>query len=152
MTQFEKCLQEQSFRKRKTVPKSAFLRSNERRGSLKNRKFIEERPKIVNEKCRVGDWETYTIIGKNHKQAIVTLTERKSRLSLMHKVERKQASQVSSVIVKMLYRIQKYVHTITSDNGKEFAYHEEIAKNLDAGFYFAHPYSSYERGVNENTN
>ena len=70
----------------------------------------------------------------------------------MHKVEREQASQVSSVIVKMLYRIQKYVHTITSDYGKEFAYHEEIAKNLDADFYFAHPYSSHERGLNENTN
>lgn len=126
--------------------------SKERRGCLKNRIFIDDRPRIVDEKIRVGDWEVDTIIGKNHKQAIVTLTERKTRISLIQKVERKQASQVAFAIENMLVNIKDYVHTITSDNGKEFANHEAIAKNLDTDFYFAHPYSSHERGLNENTN
>jgi len=126
--------------------------AKERRGCLKNRTFIDERPEIVDQKIRVGDWEADTIIGKNHKHAIVTLTERKTRLSLFQKVNRKQAFQVASAIEKMLGDIQNFVHTITSDNGKEFANHEEIARNLDTDFYFAHPYSSHERGLNENTN
>lgn len=126
--------------------------SKERRGCLKNRKFIDDRPQIVDEKTRVGDWEVDTIIGKNHKHAIVTLTERKTRVSLIQKVDRKQANQVASSIENMLKNIRDLVHTITSDNGKEFANHEDISKNLDTDFYFAHPYSSHERGLNENTN
>ena len=100
--------------------------SKERRGCLKNRKFIDDRPEIVDQKIRVGDWEADTIIGKNHKHAIITLTERKTRLLLLiQKVDRKQASQVASAIENMLSNIKNFVHTITSDNGKEFANHEE---------------------------
>lgn len=68
------------------------------------------------------------------------MTERKTRLSLIQKVDRKQASQVASAIEKMLSDIQNFVHTIISDTGKEFANHEEIARNLETDFYFAHPY------------
>ena len=126
--------------------------SYSRRGQLKYRVSIDQRPAIVETRSRLGDWELDTIIGKGHKQAIVSLTERKSRLTLIHKVERKTADNVTRAILRMLKPIADHVHTLTSDNGKEFAGHEMIAKKLAAQFFFAHPYSSWERGLNENTN
>ncbi|MBL6932002.1 MAG: IS30 family transposase, partial [Rhodospirillales bacterium] len=123
-----------------------------RRGQLINRVSIDERPAIVDTRCRLGDWELDTIIGKAHKQAIVSLTERKSRLTLIHKIERKTADNVANAIIHLLSPIARRVYTMTSDNGKEFARHEAIAKALKAKFYFAHPYASWERGLNENTN
>lgn len=124
----------------------------DRRGQLPNRVSIDERPAIVERRTRLGDWELDTIIGKGHQQAIVSLTERKSRLSLIAKVPTKEADGVKNAVLKLLAPLSKLVHTITSDNGKEFAYHETIAEALNADFYFAHPYSSWERGLNENTN
>ena len=126
--------------------------SHERRGILKNRRSIEERPAIVETKERIGDWEADTIIGKAHKGAIVSLTERKTKICLIYKVERKTADLVSKAMSKLLLPLKDIVYTITSDNGKEFALHEETAKTLETDFYFAHPYASYERGLNENTN
>ena len=64
----------------------------------------------------------------------------------------KQAEPLAKVVVRLLYAYKNHVHTITSDNGSEFAAHETIAKKLNAGFYFAHPYSSWKRGLNEYTN
>ena len=126
--------------------------SHERRGILKNRRSIEERPAIVETKERIGDWEANTIIGKAHKGAIVSLTERKTKICLIYKVERKTADLVSKAMSKLLLPLKDIVYTITSDNGKEFALHEETAETLETDFYFAHPYASYERGLNENTN
>ena len=126
--------------------------SNDRRGEIKNKVSIDERPAVVEAKERIGDWEADTIIGKQHKQALVSLIERKSRFSLIYKVERKTSDQVTEAISQLLLPIKQYVHTVTSDNGKEFAGHEILAKKLDTDFYFAHPYSSFERGLNENTN
>ncbi len=126
--------------------------SYSRRGQLVNRVSIDERPTVVDDRSRLGDWELDTIIGKGHKQAIVSIIERKSRLTLIHKVERKTASNVTRAILKLLKPIAGHVHTLTSDNGKEFAGHETIAKDLSARFFFAHPYASWERGLNENTN
>ena len=126
--------------------------SNERRGIIKNRRSIEERPAIVDTKERIGDWEADTVIGKAHKGALVSLTERRSKLSLIYKVERKTADLVKEAMSKLLLPLKEIVHTITSDNGKEFAMHEKTAKILETDFYFAHPYASYERGLNENTN
>lgn len=124
----------------------------DRRGILPNRQSIEQRPAIVDERSRIGDWEADTIIGKNHKQAIVSLVERKSGFLLMCKVERKTALAVSDAMTGLLKPHRRRVHTITSDNGREFAGHETISKQLKADFYFAHPYASWERGTNENTN
>lgn len=124
----------------------------DRRGTIPNRISIEERPAIVETRQRLGDWEADTLIGKNHRQAIVSLTERKSGLALIHKVERKTAQAVGEAITRLLKPHQRKVFTLTSDNGKEFARHEAIAAALRADFYFAHPYSSWERGTNENTN
>ena len=126
--------------------------SNERRGIIKNRRTIEERPAIVETKERIGDWEADTVIGKAHKGALVSLTERRSKLSLIYKVERKTSDLVKEAMGKLLLPLKEIVHTITSDNGKEFAMHEETANILKTDFYFAHPYASYERGLNENTN
>ena len=125
---------------------------NRRRGQLINRISIDERPAVVETRRRIGDWELDTIVGKGHKQAIVSLTERKSRLTLIRKVKRRTADQVSRAIIHLLKPLAHRVYTLTSDNGKEFAQHQTIAAELGARFYFAHPYSSWERGLNENTN
>jgi len=124
----------------------------DRRGIIPNRLSIEDRPAIVETRSRIGDWEADTIIGKNHRQAIVSLVERKTGFTLIRKVERKTAEQVWLSMIKLLKPHRKQLHTITSDNGREFAGHETIARQLQADFYFAHPYASWERGTNENTN
>ena len=126
--------------------------SNERRGILKNKVSIDERPAVVDTRNRLGDWEADTIIGKAHKQAIVSMTERKSGLALIYKVDRRTKENTQKAIKRLLGSISNQVLTITSDNGKEFGDHEKIAAGLKCDFYFAHPYSSYERGTNENTN
>jgi IS30 family transposase len=126
--------------------------SRDRRGQLANRRCISERPAIVQQRSRLGDWEADTIVGKGHQQAIVSLTERKSKLTLLAKVEQATAEAVEAAMTGLLEPLAQRVHTITSDNGREFARHEHIATKLRADFYFAHPYASWERGLNENTN
>ena len=124
----------------------------DRRGIIPNRQSIEQRPAIVETRSRIGDWEADTIIGKNHKQAIVSLVERKTGFTLIRKVERNTAQAVSDAMTNLLSPHRRRVRTITSDNGREFAGHEAISKKLKADFYFAHTYASWERGTNENTN
>lgn len=124
----------------------------EARGQIRNRISIEERPAIVDEKSRLGDWEADTVIGKGHKGVLVTLSERVSKLNLIACVPSKQADVVTAAIIDMLQPFKAELHTITFDNGKEFAYHEKIKKALDVETYFAHPYHSWERGLNENHN
>ena len=126
--------------------------SNYQRGNLINRVSIDKRPGIVDLRSRIGDWEADTIIGKAHKQAIVSLTERKFGLALVYKVDRRTKENTEVAIKKLLNSVSDKVHTITSDNGKEFGNHEKIAKGLKCSIYFAHAYSSWERGTNENTN
>ncbi|GHU73279.1 hypothetical protein FACS189413_17480 [Bacteroidia bacterium] len=121
--------------------------------NIKNKVSIELRPAIVDNKERCGDWEIDTMIGKDGKGAILTLTERLTGFLLMEKLPMgKQALPLSKVVIRLLFAYKNTVHTITSDNGPEFAEHECMAKQLKANFYFAHPYSSWERGLNENTN
>ncbi len=120
------------------------------RGKIAHRRSIEDRPKIVEQRGRVGDWEADTIIGKGKKGAIVTLVDRKSRYLRMGKVSRRTKELVANKIISLLAGLP--VHTITCDNGKEFADHEKIATELQTDVFFAHPYSSWERGTNENTN
>lgn len=124
----------------------------DRRGQLPNRVSIEQRPAIVDRRERLGDWEADTLLGQGRRQAIVTLTERKSRLALLYKVERRKADQVGDAIVALLHPVVEDVHTVTLDNGKEFAEHQRLAQDLHADFYFAHPYAAWERGTNENMN
>jgi IS30 family transposase len=126
--------------------------SHDRRGKLPNRVSIDERPEIVDQRKRIGDWEVDTIIGRRHRQAIVTLTERKSRFALLRKVEQRKADLVSDAVIDLLQPVADRSHTITGDNGKEFAEHECIADELGIDFFFAHPYAAWERGTNENMN
>jgi len=124
----------------------------DRRGQIPDRVSIDHRPAIVDTKKRIGDWETDTIIGKNHKGVVLTIVERKTKLTLMQKLPYKRSDLVADAIIKLLLPYRNRVHTITTDNGKEFSNHKDIAKKLGANIYFAHPYRSWERGLNENTN
>jgi len=122
------------------------------RGQIKNRVNIDKRAKIIETKKRFGDFEVDTIIGKDHKGAIVTLVDRKSKFTLMKIVKSKHADVVTEAIIELLQPIKHLVHTITADNGKEFSYHEQVSKALNIKFYFCDPYSSWQRGLNEHTN
>ena len=126
--------------------------STERRGQIKNRVSIEKRPADVDLRSRVGDWEADTVIGKQGHSVLVTLVERKTRFTVAIKAANKTARAVTNAICENLKPYQDRVLTLTYDNGREFAYHEEIARDLTAEGFFAHPYHSWERGLNENTN
>ena len=126
--------------------------SYDRRGKIPNQVSIEERPEIVEKRERLGDWEADTIIGAGKRGAIVTLVDRKSRFTLLKQVARRTAAAVEAAILDLLRPYQTSTHTITCDNGKEFANHQSIAQKLQVNVFFAHPYSSWERGTNENTN
>ena len=120
---------------------------------ISNKVSIEQRPNIINNRERFGDWEIDTIIGENRKGAIVTIVERTTGFVLMHKLKHgKDAKELANTVIQMLLPYKHLVHSITSDNGLEFAEHQLIAKNLHADFYFAHPFASWERGINEYTN
>ena len=122
------------------------------RGLIPDRVDISEREKIVETKSRVGDFEADTIIGANHKGAIVTLVDRCSKKTLLKKVPNKTKEVVAKAIIDLLLPYKDKVLTITFDNGKEFDDHKIIAETLDAKCYFATPYHSWERGLNEHTN
>jgi transposase, IS30 family len=123
-----------------------------RRGQIPNRISIDKRPKIVARKGRFGDWEADTIIGARHKGGILSMVERKSKLTRLRKLATKAAAEMKDNSIALLAPLAAKVHTITVDNGKEFCDHELIAAGLQARVYFAHPYASWERGLNENTN
>lgn len=120
-------------------------------GPIPNRVGIEERPAIVERRERVGDWEADTVIGKG-RPALVTLVERRSRLLRVAKVARRASEEVEAAVVALLAPLREQVHTITADNGSEFARHASISSSLKTSFFFAHPYAAWERGLNENTN
>jgi IS30 family transposase len=123
-----------------------------RRGFRDPRRPISERPAIVETRSRIGDWEADTVIGWKQQQAIVSLVERRSRLCLLQKVVYRTADSVTRATCQQLMPLKDKVLTITSDNGSEFAGHKSIALSLGADFFFADPYSSWQRGTNENTN
>lgn len=125
---------------------------NSNRGLIPGRIDISERDPIVETKSRIGDWEADTIIGANQKGAIVTLVDRHSKKTLLKKVPNRTKEEVTRAIIDLLLPYKDKVHTITFDNGKEFTDHKIIAEILDAKCYFATPYSSWERGLNEHTN
>ncbi|MGP4945289.1 IS30 family transposase, partial [Pseudoalteromonas nigrifaciens] len=107
---------------------------------------------IVDSKSRIGDWEGDTVIGKGRKNAFVTMVERKTLYTVVHRIESKHAQITADALITCMTPYKDRVITVTLDNGKEFAHHEHVAQGLEADVYFAHPYSSWERGINENTN
>lgn len=120
--------------------------------AIKNRIFIDQRPEVINNKQRYGDWEIDTIIGKNNKGAIVTVVERKSSFTLIAKLDSKNADNLARTVINLMAPYKERVFSITADNGLEFTRHQYIARKLQASFFFAHPYTSWERGLNEYTN
>ncbi len=121
-----------------------------RRGQILGQVRICERPEIVEAKIRIGDWEGDTLIGKGHKGAIVSLVERRSQRVRLRLVKQKQAAMVRSAMSDCL-RVET-IHTLTLDNGKEFSEHQLLADEIDADIYFADPYASWQRGLNEQVN
>jgi IS30 family transposase len=118
-----------------------------------NQVNIDNRPKHINLRNEVGHWEGDLVIGKDHKSAIGTIVERKTRFTLIVKLESKKANEVAKEFSKILNKLNPiYKKTMTYDNGIEMARHEKITENTGMKIYFAHPYSSWERGTNENTN
>lgn len=116
-----------------------YASGQERRGSIKNRVSIDDRPEIVEQKVRIGDWEGDTVIGKNHQGVLVTLAERKSRYVLAGALPSKHADGVTAKVNSLLRPHPGKCHTVTFDNGKEFAGHEAIAAELNADIYLRTP-------------
>jgi IS30 family transposase len=126
--------------------------SKDYRGKIPGRVDISERPGVVDERSRVGDWEADLVIGKGHKGAIVTLAERRSRLYLALPIAYKTKELTTAAITALLTSFKGFVHTITYDNGREFNGHMDISDQLNCKGFFARPYHSWERGLNENSN
>lgn len=126
--------------------------AKDKRGQIVGRIGIENRPPVVDLKQRFGDFEIDLIIGSGHKQAILTANDRATGLLRMIKVESKESSVIEKAVLKILGEFNSQLHTITSDNGKEFANHINISTVLNIDYYFARPYHSWERGANENLN
>jgi IS30 family transposase len=124
----------------------------DRRGEIPNRRSIEKRGRKANKRKKLGHVERDLIIGNGHQGALLTVVDRKSRMTFAARLKGKSAKEVHQVTVKTLRPIRDLLKTMTNDNGKEFASHERTAKRLEVKVYFCHPYSSYERGTNENTN
>lgn len=106
----------------------------------------------MDEKTRLGDLEIDTIIGKNHQGAILSINDRVSGYLWLAKLKGKDAEELAMKTVEILQPQAQWLHTITGDNGKEFAEHKTISNTLKVDFFFAKPYHSWERGANENTN
>lgn len=119
---------------------------------IKNRIGIENRPKIADQKTEIGHYEIDTVVGKDHCSYLLTLVDKCSKLTIIRKLKDKCASTVVDAFKDIVQQYNILFKTITSDNGTEFAYHESISKLTNANFYFANPYSSWERGLNEHTN
>ncbi|NQY01384.1 MAG: IS30 family transposase [Flavobacteriaceae bacterium] len=122
------------------------------RGAITGRVCIEKRPEIVDKRSRFGDLEFDLIIGEHHNQAILTINDRASGMLKMVKVFSKKADEITRKAIELLQEWKPYIHTITADNGKEFAGHRTVSEELNIDYYFAHPYHSWERGSNENLN
>lgn len=126
--------------------------NKDKRGIIKNRVSIDERPKEVDLKERIGDLEIDTIIGKNHKGAILSINDRVTGCLKLRKLNGKDAKELAQASVDALQDWSVFIKTITADNGKEFSEHQIISQQLNVPFFFAHPYHSWERGANENLN
>ena len=124
-----------------------------KRGQIAGRVSIDERPEIVDRRTRLGDWEGDCVVGKARSGHVVTNVDRTSRYTVARKVERATAASVTAALHEAMRHLPAdRRRTQTFDNGREFAGHARIARLLGVEVYFAHPYSSWQRGTNENTN
>jgi transposase, IS30 family len=144
---FRPCLRHASKKRRKPYGKPS------RRGQIPDRVSIDQRPPIVAERTRVGDWEADTVEGARHRSYVATCVERRSRYLLARKMPDKRAATLNAALGGALTRVPAHQrHTLTVDNGKEFARFKTLQTRCRLDVFFAHPYRSWERGLNENTN
>ncbi|HIB83035.1 MAG TPA: IS30 family transposase [Chromatiaceae bacterium] len=127
-------------------------KKNAGRGCIPNRVDIDDRPKIVDKKSRIGDWELDTIVGTASSGAIVSMVDRSSKFTKLALIQRGTSENVKEALLECLKPFKNDVLTLTSDNGKEFSKHQEVSLALDSKFFFAKPYHSWQRGLNEHTN
>ena len=140
-------------KRRKARDRNAKKCRNAGRGKIPGRVDISERPKAVEGRARVGNWEGDLINGLKGTGNLVTLVERMTRFTLFWRIATKEAGEVSSAIAAMLANLPaSFLKTLTFDNGKEFADFAELEQVLGLKVYFAKPYHSWERGTNENRN
>jgi IS30 family transposase len=124
-----------------------------KRGTIPGRVGIEHRPAIADLKCEIGHWESDTVIGANHAGVIVTHVDKASKFLLAGLAKNKTVQQINQVTLRLFEPIAKtFRHTMTFDNGKEFSGHQRLAEALGLRCFFANPYHSWERGLNEHTN
>jgi IS30 family transposase len=125
--------------------------TKDKRGAIKGRVGIDKRPEVVNQRSRIGDIEVDLMMGSNHKSALLVMTDRATLITMIEKLNSKNANEVYQKMHKRLTNFDSsWVKTITFDNGKEFAYHREIGKDLNAKTYFTRPYTSQDKGTVEN--
>lgn len=147
-------LEDQGESLRKDLPRRGkpYKRSGTVRSTIKNRVDISERPAIADEKTEIGHVEIDTIVGKNHKSQLLTIVDKASKVVTIRRIKSKSAEAVIEGFRDVHQSTFYEFKTITADNGTEFAGHQEVEKITEADFYFAKPYSSWERGLNEHTN
>jgi IS30 family transposase len=122
-------------------------------GRLPGARSVEGRPKVVDQRLRFGDWEGDTLVGSGRRSGLTSLVERKSGYTLLTAVADLKAPTVREAMQAQLVELPALLrHTVTFDNGKEFAEHEQLAKATGLDVYFAKPYCAWQRGTNENTN
>ena len=125
----------------------------ERRGKMHDVVRIDGRPDVINHRRRYGDWEGDTVVGKGRRSALVTLVERKSGYTRIGRITDLGAPSTSRATRRCMRDLPaSWRRSITFDNGREFAYHRQIAQQLGVVIYFAVPYRAWQRGTNENTN
>lgn len=124
--------------------------SKQNKGCIPERVSIEKRPKIVNERKRKGDLEVDLMMGSNHKPGLIVLTDRKTIETKLIKITTKKAKVIAAKIIEKLKSEKAKLHTLTFDNGLEFADHQKIAKLLNVKTYFTRPYTSQDKGTVEN--
>jgi len=124
--------------------------SKQNKGCIPGRVSIEKRPKVVNERKRRGDLEVDLMMGSNHKPGLIVMTDRNTRETKLIKITTKKAKVIAAKIIERLKGEKNKVHTLTFDNGLEFADHQKIAKLIKVKTYFTRPYTSHDKGTVEN--
>ena len=127
-------------------------RGADSRGILPDKRHISERPPGAENRSRFGHWETDTVIGANDRHCIVTMVERKSKYVIIGKLRARTTAELNRRVIALIHREGRRVKTLTADNGTEFHAYKDIENHTGVSFYFANPYHSWERGLNENTN
>lgn len=140
-------------KRRHKIRKPKFVPFKEEKGAIKNRIFIDERPREVAARIRRGHWEGDSMVSRKSLVGLNTLVERTTGIVFVSKIQNTTAAETTRVVTERLaYLPRRLRKTITVDNGHENAGHRDITKRIDAKVFFAHPYHSWERGTNENTN